>query len=162
MVLLLSCGRCSATIPISSRVAGSAIVVTMTAETFRLDAHVVDVLLRDLVGHDRSPASFLVYLLLWRRTRAQSPARPVRLSHRDIAEETGLSKSAVQQALRILHRRGLVKSKQQDQTDTPEHSVVRTWMRSARVELCPDCTGVQCENLSSVAHVERILRIATA
>ena len=102
----------------------------MTAETFRLDAHVVDVLLRDLVGHDHSPASFLVYVLLWRRTRAQSPARPVRLSHRDIAEETGLSKSAVQQALRILHRRGLVKSRQRHRTDTPEHQIARPWIRA--------------------------------
>ena len=36
------------------------------------------------------------------------------------------------QALRILHRRGLVKSKQRHQTDTPEHSVLRTWLRGSR------------------------------
>ena len=94
--------------------------------TVRLDAYVVDVLLRDLVGHDHSPAAFLVYLLLWRRTSgALGPA--ARLSHRDLAEETGLSKSAVQQALRILHRRGLVNSRQRHPTDTPEHSVLRPW-----------------------------------
>ena len=29
-----------------------------------LDDYVVDVLLRDLVGHDRRPVSFLVYLFL--------------------------------------------------------------------------------------------------
>jgi DNA-binding MarR family transcriptional regulator len=96
-----------------------------------VDHYVVDVLLRDLVGHDRSPAAFLVCLFLWRRTRGASPAG-VRLSHRDIAEDTGLSKSAVQQALRILHRRGLVKSKQRHQTDTPEHSVLRTWTKGSR------------------------------
>ena len=93
---------------------------------FAVDHYVVDVLLRDLVGHDGSPAAFLVYLLLWRRTGGLA-AGSVRLSHRQIAEDTGLSKSAVQQALRILHRRGLVQSKQQHQTDTPEHSVRRTW-----------------------------------
>ena len=98
--------------------------------TFRLDGYIVDVLLRDLVGHDRCAAAFLVYLFLWRRTRSQRPPA-ARLSHREIAEETGLSKSAVQQALRILHRRGLVRSKRRHQTDTPEHEVVRTWGRSS-------------------------------
>jgi DNA-binding MarR family transcriptional regulator len=97
----------------------------MTA-TIQLDAYVIDVLMRDLAGHDRSPAAFLVYLLLWRRTRGERAAS-VRMSHRDIAEETGLSKSAVQQALRILHRRGLVKSLQRHQTDTPEHQTMRMW-----------------------------------
>jgi DNA-binding transcriptional MocR family regulator len=102
-----------------------------TDETFRIDAYVVDVLLRDLVGHDRSPAAFLVYLLLWRRTRGKrSPG--ARLSHRDISEETGLSKSAVQQALRILHRRGLVRSTRRHDTDTPEHQVRRTWVHHER------------------------------
>lgn len=94
--------------------------------TFSLDAYVVDVLLRDLVGHDRSPAAFLVYLLLWRRARGAA-AGTARMSHRDIAEETGLSKSAVQQGLRILHRRGLVASRQRHPTDTPEHAVQRPW-----------------------------------
>src|SRR5437016_5039769 len=98
------------------------------ANTFPLDDYVVDVLLRDLIGHDRSPAAFLVYLFFWRRTRGSNlPA--IRLSHRHIAEETGLSKSAVQAALRILHRRGFVKSTQRYETDTPEHQVLRPWMR---------------------------------
>lgn len=99
--------------------------------SFRLDAYVVDVLLRDLAGHDRSPAAFLVYLLLWRRTHGER-APGARLSHREIAAETGLSKSAVQQALRILHRRNLVKSTRRHQTDTPEHEVRRPWRRRAR------------------------------
>jgi len=97
---------------------------------FRVDGYVVDVLLRDLVGHDHSPAAFLVYLLLWRRTRSTSTTS-AKLSHRDIADETGLSKSAVQQALRVLHRRGLVRSKQQHMTDTPEHAVLRPWVSGA-------------------------------
>ena len=99
-----------------------------TRRSFRLDRYVVDVLLRDLAGHECSPSAFLVYLLLWRRTRGDlQPA--VRLSHREIAEETGLSKSAVQQALRRLHRRGLVRSRRRHATDTPEHRVVRPWAR---------------------------------
>jgi DNA-binding MarR family transcriptional regulator len=113
-----------------SRRSRLAIVITViaTRHTLAVDAYVVDVLMRDLAGHDRSPAAFLVYLYLWRRTRAESRAG-VRLSHQDIADEVGLSKSAVQQALRILHRRSLVKSKQRHRTDTPEHQVMRPWAR---------------------------------
>lgn len=96
----------------------------------RLDEYVIDVLLRDLVGHDHSPSAFVVYLFLWRRTIGRR-MKWDRLSHRDIAQETGLSKSAVQQALRILHRRGLVVSRSRHETDTPEHSVARPWIRRA-------------------------------
>ena len=95
---------------------------------FRLDEYVVDVLLRDLIGHDHSPAAFVVYLFLWRRTVGQR-RKSERLSHREIAEETGLSRSAVQQALRILHRRGLVRSARGHDTDTPEHSIERPWAK---------------------------------
>jgi DNA-binding MarR family transcriptional regulator len=90
----------------------------------RIDTYVVDVLMRDLVGHDRSPSAFLVYLYLWRQTRGR---RKVRLSHRAIAADVGLSKSAVQHALQILHRRNLVRSTLRHRTDTPEHEVLRTW-----------------------------------
>ena len=100
--------------------------MTATTTTFRVDRYVVDVLLRDLVGHDRSAAAFLVFLLLWRRTIGES-VRETRMSHREIAEEAGLSKSAVQHALRILHRRGFVRSKSARPTDTPSHAVLRPW-----------------------------------
>jgi DNA-binding MarR family transcriptional regulator len=93
---------------------------------FRIDAYVIDVLMRDLVGHDRSPSAFMVFLYLWRRTRGSRHAK-VRLSHRAIAADTGLSKSAVQHALQILHRRNLVRSSLRHRTDTPEHEVLRTW-----------------------------------
>src|ERR1041385_7594092 len=33
-----------------------------------LDRYVIDVLMRDLVGHDHTPSAFLVYLWLWART----------------------------------------------------------------------------------------------
>src|SRR5690348_16114536 len=96
--------------------------------SFSLDEYVVDVLLRDLVGHDHSPAAFVVYLYLWRRTLGERKKR-VRFSHQDLSEETGLSKSAVQHALRILHRRKLVRSTRQHETDTPEHEALRPWVR---------------------------------
>ena len=96
--------------------------------TFRLDRYVVDVLMRDLVGHDHSAAAFLVYLHLWRRTVGEG-ASHVAASHREIAEHTGLSKSAVQNALRVLHRRKLVRSVRAHATATPEHAVLRPWRR---------------------------------
>lgn len=86
----------------------------------------IDVLLRDLVGHDHSPSAFVVYLFLWRRTVGQRK-KWERISHREIAQETGLSKSAVQHALRILHRRALVHSERRHETDTPEHTIKRPW-----------------------------------
>ena len=38
-------------------------------DNLRLDLYVVDTLMADLVGHDRSPSSFLVYLALVARRR---------------------------------------------------------------------------------------------
>ena len=75
--------------------------------TDRFDPYVLDVLMPDLVGHDRSPAAFVVYLyLLGAVTRGRRDS--IAASLQTIASETGLSKSAVQLALRRLKRRGLV------------------------------------------------------
>src|SRR3954452_1616822 len=95
----------------------------------RLDRYVVDVLLRDLVGHDHSPAAFIVYLFLWGRVAGER-SKKTRLSHNQIAPETGLSKSAVQGPLRTLHRRKLIVSERRHQTDTPSHRVLRPWVRA--------------------------------
>ena len=51
--------------------------------------------MRDLVGHDRSPSAYLVYLHLWSQTVGRRQ-KAIRLSHQSIADATGLSKSAVQ------------------------------------------------------------------
>jgi hypothetical protein len=59
-----------------------------------LDEYVVDVLMRDLVGHDRRPAAFLVYLWL---TSEQARRRgAVQVSYQELAESVGLSKSSAQ------------------------------------------------------------------
>jgi DNA-binding GntR family transcriptional regulator len=97
-------------------------------ETVRLDRYVLETLLADLVGHDHAPASFIVYLHLWNRTFG-SKLRSVRASHQQIADDTGLSRSGVQAALRHLNRRKLVRSERQTQTSTPEHFVLRPWRR---------------------------------
>ena len=84
----------------------------------------------DLVGHDRTPAAFVVYLFLWKESRRTRRGRVV-VSHRVVAEETGLSKSAVQAAVRLLRRRLLLRSHQATQTATPEYEVLRPWLRRA-------------------------------
>jgi hypothetical protein len=72
------------------------------------DSYTIDVLLPDLVGHDRRPAAFLVYLYLLRHARLRQGRREVRHSLQTIATRTGLSKSSVQNALRHLRRRALI------------------------------------------------------
>ena len=103
--------------------------------TLSLDPYIVDTLLPDLVGHDRSASAFLVYLFLWRRT-AGAGARTAALSLREIAEGTGLSKRAVQTALRSLAgRRRLIGIARAHATAIPEYTVLRPWAaRRARNE----------------------------
>ncbi|MFL6542009.1 MAG: helix-turn-helix domain-containing protein, partial [Chthoniobacterales bacterium] len=66
-------------------------------ETISVDDYVLDVLMRDIVGHDRQPAAYLVYVWLYGQA-ARARWRPVAASLRMIADETGVSKSAVQTA----------------------------------------------------------------
>ncbi|SPE50053.1 conserved hypothetical protein [Verrucomicrobia bacterium] len=96
-------------------------------EIVPVEDYVLDVLLRDLVGHDKHPAAFIVYLHLY-GLAARRRWRPVAGSLRDIAETTGLSKTAVQTALRVLRRRELVATKKTGPTATPEHRVLRHWV----------------------------------
>jgi phage replication O-like protein O len=88
--------------------------------------YVIDVLMRDLIAHDRSPSSFVVFLHLYRRTHG-SNRTTVHQSHQQIAEATGLSKSAVQGAVRRLLRRKLITSRRAHRTARPEYVVHRPW-----------------------------------
>jgi hypothetical protein len=94
----------------------------------RVDAYVFDVLMRDLCGHDRMPSAFLVYLHLWSASSGKR-VRTVRTSHQQIAEATGLSKSAVQSAVKRLVRRRLLRGYREKVTSTPEYTVLRPWIR---------------------------------
>lgn len=95
-------------------------------ETIPVDDYAIDVLMRDLVGHDRQPAAFLVYLYLYGQA-ARNRWRPVRASLRALAEATGLSKSAVQTAMSNLRRRELIATKKAHLTSVAAHSVRRHW-----------------------------------
>lgn len=95
-------------------------------ETISVDDYVLDVLMRDIVGHDRQPAAYLVYLYLYGQA-ARQKWRPVPASLRMLAEATGLSKSAIQTAVDLLRRRQLIKTTNDSATAVPRHRVLRHW-----------------------------------
>lgn len=97
-------------------------------QTIPVDDYVLDVLMRDLVAHDRQPAAYLVYLYLYGQA-ARVRWKPVAFSLRMLAEATGLSKSAVQTALECLRGRELITTTATHATAVPQHRVLRHWRR---------------------------------
>jgi hypothetical protein len=97
-------------------------------ERLAFDAYVVDVLMPDLVGHDRRPAAFLVYLYLLRQA-ARSRRDEMAVSLQTIATNTGLSKSTVQAALRHLKRRELLNPDVTATAAFPVRAICRPWVR---------------------------------
>lgn len=95
-----------------------------------LDDYVTDVLLRDLVGHDRRPASFLVYL--WLVAEQQRRKTSVQISYQDLAENIGISKSSVQAAVSWLVRRKLLAADKENATAVPVYTVLSPWKEAAR------------------------------
>ena len=95
---------------------------------FELDAYVVDTLLPDLVAHDRAPSAWLVFLVLWRRSRGAGETT-VQISLIDIATATGLSKRAVQSAISRLVKRRLLAVQRESATAIPVYTVRRPWVR---------------------------------
>jgi Helix-turn-helix domain len=93
-----------------------------------LDNYVIDVLMPDLVGHDRRPAAFIVYLYLL-RFAATAKRDTVAVSLQTIATKTGLSKSTVQAAIRHLRRRRLLDPNLPASTGDPVRRVLRPWSR---------------------------------
>ena len=93
-----------------------------------MDEYILDTLMADLVGHDRQPSAFIVYLHLWRSTHARREDR-ARIALRDIAEATGLSKRSVQAALSWLAKRKLIAVEREGITAIPVYTVMRPWRR---------------------------------
>jgi len=95
-------------------------------DTLRIDSYVTGTLMRDLVGHDRRPSAFLVYLALLSLGEGRAA-----LSHAQLAEQTGLSKRAVQDAIRHLAKRGLIAIKRAGRTEPAIVEPRFPWRRSA-------------------------------
>jgi hypothetical protein len=111
---------------------------------FKLDPYLTDVLLRDLVGHDRRPASFLVYLWFTaeqqkaeqQKTEQQKYAQQrrapaVSISYQELAESIGISKSSAQSAVAWLIRRKLLAVTKATVTATPTYKVLTPWRSRA-------------------------------
>jgi hypothetical protein len=99
-------------------------------KTIPIDDYILDTLLRDLTGHDRKPAAFLVYLWL---TGEQARRRsPVAISYLELAQNTGLSRSSTQASIRWLLRRKLLTSTKANATAVPVYTVQFRWRKCAK------------------------------
>ena len=94
-----------------------------------LDDYILDTLLRDLTGHDRKPAAFLVYLWLTGEQSRRKTA--VSISYQELAENTGLSRSSTQSSIRWLVRRRLLTVTKANVTAVPCYAVQFPWRRPA-------------------------------
>ena len=92
-----------------------------------IDDYVTDVLMRDLVGHDKRPVSFLVYL--WLAAEQIRRGVAVQISYQELAESIGVSKSSAQSAVAWLVRRKLVLMSKATVTATPRYKVQTPWKR---------------------------------
>jgi len=90
-----------------------------------LDNYIVETLMPDLIGHDRAPSAFIVFVKLWHD--AGGAGRRIEVSLSTLAVETGLSKSSVQAALRWLRKRGFIATKRASPTAIPVHTVLAPW-----------------------------------
>jgi len=96
----------------------------------QFDPYITDVLMRDLVGHDRRPVSFLVYL--WLTAEQESRKSEVQISYQELAESIGVSKSSAQSAVAWLVRRKLLAVSKESVTATPRYSVLSPWRERNR------------------------------
>ena len=96
----------------------------------KLDPYITDVLMRDLVGHDRRPASFLVYI--WLTGEQQHRSSAVAISYQDLADSIGISKSSAQSAVAWLIRRKLLSASKATVTATPEYKALTPWRNRVR------------------------------
>ena len=91
------------------------------------DDYLTDVLMRDLVGHDRRPAAFLVYV--WLAAEQQRSKGVVQISYQELSENVGVSKSSAQAAVSWLRRRKLLAADKDNATATPRYTVLTPWKR---------------------------------
>jgi hypothetical protein len=99
------------------------------SSSVKVDDYVLDTLMADLVGHDRRPSAFLVYLWLWRHSHGKGELS-AQVSLLDVASGTGLSKRAVQDSIGALAKRRLISIQRESITAIPVYTVRRPWART--------------------------------
>jgi DNA-binding MarR family transcriptional regulator len=99
----------------------------MSAKYYTLDSYVIDTLMRDLVGHDRRPSAFLIYITL---ASSAGDGQLLRLSHVQLAERTGLSKRCVQDAVDHLVARKFLRRSKSGATEVATCEVLNPWRPS--------------------------------
>ncbi len=109
-----------------------------------VDAYVFDVLMADLIAHDRQPSAFVLYLAIWRLTDG-GKKRSAPTSLRSLSEQTGLSKRAIQDAADRLERRQLISIERQMPTAVPVYRLHKPWER--RQEKGPKTQGSKAQRL---------------
>ena len=92
-----------------------------------IDDYLIDVLMRDLVGHDKRPVAFLIYL--WLAAEQTRRNATVQISYQELAESIGISKSAAQSAVSWLKRRKLLIASKARVTAIPCYKIQRPWKR---------------------------------
>jgi hypothetical protein len=102
----------------------------MSLQRIKLDDYILDTLLRDLVGHDRKPAAFLVYL--WLAGEQSRRKSTVTISYQELSENTGLSRSSIQASVRWLLRRKLLGAAKANATAVPIYTVQFPWRQQGR------------------------------
>jgi hypothetical protein len=97
-----------------------------TPDTVPLDRYVLDSLMADLVGHDRRPSAYILYLAL---IGLGGPQGEVGISLQGLSTATGLSKTAVQRSAAHLERRELISVQRSGGTDARRYKVLQPWSR---------------------------------
>lgn len=93
--------------------------------TIAIDRYVFDTLMRDLIGHDRRAASYLIYLSILNA----GGGKAVALSYQQLAARAGLSKRTVQDAVAHLAKRGLVAVDKGARTEPASLTPLSPWHR---------------------------------
>jgi helix-turn-helix protein len=94
----------------------------------KVDPYILDTLMRDLVAHSRSSTAFLVYLQLYGHTHGTG-RESVAVSHKILAELTGISKRSAQTAIGHLIDRRLIRQRKARPTAVPVYTVLTPWLR---------------------------------
>ena len=94
-----------------------------------LDDYITDTLMRDLVGHDRKPVSFLVYL--WLAAEQAKTRADVQASYQQVAESVGISKSSAQAAIGWLLKRKLLAARRR--RVLPRHPYIQCAAHGAKL-----------------------------